>query len=177
MNKKRTFNQIDNIESNNKQYKKAKLDNIKNEILDSEIFTHSADKQQYSIIFQSINESEWIRNNNVERNLIKIITEYSTGQLIQCYLCREQMSFLEIECENKTIKKCVNCHSKNWYGNCDIHYQQKCSGPLCEDCRKCICAKLVKECDQCLGAFCVECFPNSLGDKCWDCALPNGHYS
>ena len=171
---KRKLNEIDVLDCNNSVSKKSKI-NKNHDILHSAMFTHPNDIRQYSTIFQTIQDSTWISNNNVEISLIKIITEYSTGQLVDCYLCSEKISFLEIECEQKSIKECLNCHSKNWYGECNVH-QQQCGGPCCEDCSKCICLKLAKKCDQCAGEFCLECFPESLGEKCWDCALPNGDY-
>ena len=147
------------------QMKKRKVTN--------ESTTLSKDEQQYIRIFNNIKSSGLIHQNNVHANLIQIISKFATGSLVYCYKCHQSMSFLEIECENKTSLKCLACKTRNWCMDCNVHLK-KCTGTRCSSCSDILCYDLSRKCMQCGGIMCAKCFPQQLnGTTCWDCTIHN----
>ena len=144
-------------------------DNKDKQILQTKIFQHYMDKQQYQRIFTHLESCPLIKNNKMEINLIKIISEYGTGQLIGCYKCGEMISFLEMDLKLFRGKKCTGCNLLNWCVSCDVH-KKVCTGTRCKECSAYICVCRVKECDYCQSEFCLKCFPES-GEKCWSCHM------
>ena len=144
--------------------KKAKIDQI---FIESQLYTYSLDRQEYFRLFAIIYSSKMIQMMNINKYLIKLVTEFTMGCWIDCYNCSEGVSFLRIDVENE----CMGCGENVCIHYCDIHKEictmdHKIGRVRCCECYKRICMELKKECIICNETYCLYCLDSDLCDNC-----------
>lgn len=143
----------------------------------SEIFKwndNPEDKQQYDEIYEAIDESEFICNNNISQVLVQQISDYALGELVPCCNkdCPDEMvCFLQYE--SNSVDRYVNCPKcgKKLYWHYCMGCDGVCSsffecGTYCGQCTQPMCKPHLKECVTCEKYLCDNC---SKGNKCDEC--------
>ena len=137
----------------------------------SQLFSDKNDQKQFKNIVVLIQESKLNQScSNSSLDIIMQIAEFATGEWIDCCVCNESTSFLNINFQQHTSVQCFNCKSNNWDHFCEYH-DKKCTssevnGSLCNDCDYKVCVKCFKTCKNCGNKTCIHCSANKSCEKC-----------
>ena len=139
--------------------------------LKSALFEDTDDQKQFQQIYDAVNSSELIQNNNVPKGINKAISEYATGRWISCFKCKDPVSFLYHDMTHDTGVKCIACDMKLYAEYCFYH-SQHCTvsshlGSWCNDCDLTFCNDAMEECVHCDETVCRDCITSD--GICQDC--------
>ena len=180
MPKRRVPDDIDNHNNKNNSEPPSKRrrlmnnDPPANSWTNNNIFDHTEDQKQFDKIFNAIDSSQLIINNDIPHQVVHNISEFANHcSWITCYNCNEDISFIEQDKEEVSGIECPRCSEMvywHWCAVCEHGHEctaQTRPGPHCDDCELTVCPALITKCLECDISICQIC--NTNFDKCWDC--------
>ena len=167
------------LNNDNQRTKKNKSTTIIQQPCDnSDLFknnknNNTVDKKQYNNIYNTIKQSDIIKNMNVPLVFIKEISDFGVGNLLKCWNknCSQQLSFLQ--CEKLSMYgvgkrlKCTECYTKQYFSVCNICFTDcttldRCHKIYCNNIKVCrrtpLCHDDLGNCKKCGVWWCCECW-------------------
>ena len=121
---------------------------------------NSEEQKLWQQIHDKLMMAPLVKNNNITSDVCKIISDFASGNLIECWSCNEMNSFLAF---NETLSiQCVNsiCNESLKTKWCPTHcnyytvswYEDECTNPCV--CNECLNKGVCNDCQVYCGAHC-----------------------